>query len=497
MSKIICKKCGKSIDTMNDTLAFCPFCGVKIFTTAEPETNTAKNLIGRMYMFLEDGDFQSAHMYAERILNIDLQYADAYLGKVMVSLRIRKKEDLVHSNPAFANSPDFKRAMEFADDALKQELLSYLESIHTNEMNQKFAFSLQCMQNAKTEQDFLKAAELFKPLSGFENADSLYETCLEKANETAFAQADQWMAESNAISLQKAIDILKRLPEKQDTDSKIALCEAKIAEIKQKTIKWVSIILPILVIALVSFFFWYFSKYEWTVTKETTTWSNGNQTIYEYQYNEDGLVEKETHTDSYGDQDFTQQYNYKYQYNKDGLVEIETRTNSDGDQFFTVYKYNKDGLVTNRSNGDQFFTEYKYNKDGLVTKETSTRSNGDQFFTVYKYNKDGLVEKETHTDSDGDQTIYEYKYNKDGLVEKETKTWSDGDQSFTVYKYNKDGLVEKETCTDSDSDQTIYEYQYNKAGLVEKETCTDSDGDQYFTEYEYALIYKKFGKEEK
>ena len=488
---------------MNGAHGFCPFCGEKI-SAAEPETNATQNLIGRMYMFLEDGNFQSAHMYAERILDIDLRCADAYLCKVMVSLGIRKKEDFVYSNPAFKNSPDFKRAMEFADDTLKQELSGYLQAIHTNEMNKKLAFALQCMQNARTEQNFLKAAELFKPLSGFENADSLYEICLKRAEEAAFNQAEQWIAESTVSSLQKATDLLKRLPQKQDTDDKIAFCETKIAEIKQKKrkkIKWAGIISLVLVVTLAASYFLYFAdlfkynkaidlleqgkhqqayelfkelgdfkdskayfdKFEWTVIKEIRTDSDGDQTIGEYQYNKDGLNTKIIYTASDGNQDITE-----YQYNEDGLVTKETITLSFGD----------------------FITEYQYNEDGLVTKETTTWSGGD-LITEYQYNKNGLVTKSIHTNSDGYQDITEYQYNEDGLVTKKLFTNSNGFQYITEYQYNKSGLVTKGIYSASNGYQDITEYQYNEDGLKTKETKTWSDGDQELIEYEYGPVYKK------
>ncbi len=517
MAQISCKKCGQILDSMNGKAGFCPYCGEKIAASAESAATTVQNLIIRLHMFLEDGNFQNAAIYIERILDNDPHCAEAYLGKVMVGYQLRRKEDLVRANIPLAENPDFKRAMEFADTQFKKELQGYLDLIHINNMNKKLAYALQCMQTARTEQDFLKAAELFKPLSGFENADTLYATCIEKAKDTAYMQAEQYIQQNTSASLQKAIDLLKRLPSKQDTDEKIAFCEAKIAEFKQKKrkkIKWTSIISLVLVVALVSSYFLYFAdlfkynealncieegnhkqacelfkelgdfkdskshleKFEWVVAKAIITQYDGTTDTTEWQYNKDGLVTKQITTYSDGDQSI-----YEYQYNKVGLETKEIYTFSDGNQYIYEHIYEH---------------QYQYNKDGLVTKQITTSSDGDQYIREYQYNKDGLKTKELRSDSDGDQFITNYEYNKNGLVTKEITTSSDGDQAIYEYQYNKDGRVTKHIYTNFDGDQAINEYQYNKDGRVAKHIYTNFDGDQAIYEFEFTPVYKKFGKQE-
>ena len=57
---------------------------------------TVDSLLKRVFIFLEDGDFDSADEYCEKVLDLDPKNALAYLGKLMADLEVEKKEDLVN-----------------------------------------------------------------------------------------------------------------------------------------------------------------------------------------------------------------------------------------------------------------------------------------------------------------------------------------------------------------------------------------------------------------
>ena len=45
-------------------------------------------------MFLEDGNFKEADEYCEKVLDQDPENAQAYLGKLMAEVKVRKQEAL-------------------------------------------------------------------------------------------------------------------------------------------------------------------------------------------------------------------------------------------------------------------------------------------------------------------------------------------------------------------------------------------------------------------
>ena len=58
-------------------------------------------LLERAFMFLEDGDWESTDEYCEKVLDIDPKCAEAYLGKLMAEMHVRKQADLKNCKEPF------------------------------------------------------------------------------------------------------------------------------------------------------------------------------------------------------------------------------------------------------------------------------------------------------------------------------------------------------------------------------------------------------------
>ena len=63
---------------------------VKETVTVGANSNTAP-LLERVFMFLEDGNWDSANEYCEKVLDIEPKCAEAYLGKLMAELHVKKQ----------------------------------------------------------------------------------------------------------------------------------------------------------------------------------------------------------------------------------------------------------------------------------------------------------------------------------------------------------------------------------------------------------------------
>ena len=94
-------------------------------TVSAGATNTAP-LLKRAFLFLEDADWKNANEYCEKVLDIDPENAQAYLGKLMAELKVKKQEDLKNCAKPFDNSNNYQKVLCFADEKLKAELGSYL-----------------------------------------------------------------------------------------------------------------------------------------------------------------------------------------------------------------------------------------------------------------------------------------------------------------------------------------------------------------------------------
>lgn len=173
--------------------------------------NTAP-LLKRAFMFLEDGNFKDANDYCEKVLDIDPENAQAYLGKLMAELGVRTKEKLADLVEPFYDSDNYRKVIRFGDLSLKEELGGYLKSVEKNkeEAHEKARLRLEeesrkkkarmeearlkdeqlsveiydnavnAMNSAKNKKDYLNAEHLFKSIKGFRNADELAQKCFEE-----------------------------------------------------------------------------------------------------------------------------------------------------------------------------------------------------------------------------------------------------------------------------------------------------------------------------
>lgn len=147
-------------------------------------SNTAP-LLKRAFMFLEDGNWEEADEYCEKVLDQDPENAQAYLGKLMAELRVRKQDSLKDQAEPFADNNNYQKAIRFADDKLKNELIGYIEHINTRNENARlddiYTRAKNAMSVAHAESDYKEAAHLFESIDEYQDSAVLAQTCYEQA----------------------------------------------------------------------------------------------------------------------------------------------------------------------------------------------------------------------------------------------------------------------------------------------------------------------------
>lgn len=210
----------------------------------ESAANTAP-LLKRAFIFLEDGDWDSADEYCEKVLDIDPENAQAYLGKLMAELRVRKQEKLRGQAEAFDHSNNYQKAIRFADDKLKTALISYIDYINTRNENARldsiYAHAKNAMNAANTEDAFKAAADTFATIHDFRDADNLAKECIDKAEicrkDAIYSVAISKATEDSVESCEEAIRMFQSISRWKDADEQISTCRSKIEEIKAETEK--------------------------------------------------------------------------------------------------------------------------------------------------------------------------------------------------------------------------------------------------------------------
>ena len=199
-------------------------------------------LLERAFMFLEDGDWGEANEYCEKVLDQDPKNARAYLGKLMAECRACRMEDLQNCRQPFDGSGNYNKILRFAEPKLIETLKGYIA--HINERNENarltgiYNRAVSAMNEANSENEYKAAAEIFKTVPGFKDADSLVEKCLDNAEicrkDTLYNSARSQMTGNIIRNYESAIRMFESISGCKDADEQIYACQKKIEELKAK-----------------------------------------------------------------------------------------------------------------------------------------------------------------------------------------------------------------------------------------------------------------------
>lgn len=250
--------------------------GVKKFTqeeaaqeTKEIVTSTVKvetneniyiTITERAFMCIEDGDFEKADTLLEQALNINPKYGLAYLGKVLVDMRVRKKEDLVNCRNLYHYSNtkgNYKRALNYCEGETQELLKKDLETVTNLNLTYKKADTAYKEANAFFDFKKLKeSADIFDSISSFSDSSKRKNECLfllsswekkeaiykkyEKANFSPF-RTDSYLEEAK-----EELQNLKNYKKAEELVYKISSVITEKAE-KREILKILHVILYILI----------------------------------------------------------------------------------------------------------------------------------------------------------------------------------------------------------------------------------------------------------
>lgn len=252
---------------------------IKETVIANGNANTVP-LLKRAFMFLEDGDWDSANEYCEKVLDIDPENASAYLGKLLADLKVKNRESLKNEANPFDNNANYRKAIRFGDEELKTTLAGYIKDINTRNKNiflgNVYNNAKESMAAAKTEDEYKEAANLFESIGEYLDSKALAQKCYKEAE---MAKKDPILAEAKAkmalaerrtnMNLMNretistyacAIRLFRSISGWKDADEKCYACEKKLAEVsakveknRKKRIKRVIIITALFVCAIVAY----------------------------------------------------------------------------------------------------------------------------------------------------------------------------------------------------------------------------------------------------
>ncbi|MBR1867734.1 MAG: TIR domain-containing protein [Clostridia bacterium] len=97
-----------------------------VYTSANPTINS---LFQRAEVFLEDGNWDQANSYADRILDIEPKNPDAYLLKLLARKQVVSVDRLATLSAPFTDDPDYLHFKRFASPDKCEKVDKYIEEI--------------------------------------------------------------------------------------------------------------------------------------------------------------------------------------------------------------------------------------------------------------------------------------------------------------------------------------------------------------------------------
>lgn len=199
-------------------------------------------LLERVFLFLEDGKWQDANIYCEKVLDIDPKNAEAYLGKLMAELQVKNRKLLADCDMPFDDRDNFSKVIRFGDEKLESEMRGYIAHIKERNENARligiYKDAMSIMSSAGSEGEYITAAKKLESIPEFKDSKELAVECRKRAkeccNDSIYAKAKSMMDRNTISDCSSAISEFEKISGWRDADEQICACKKRIEEIKAK-----------------------------------------------------------------------------------------------------------------------------------------------------------------------------------------------------------------------------------------------------------------------
>lgn len=125
----------------------------------------------RGFLFIENSDYQNAVKFFEEALNENPEDSYAYIGKLLVELKINSMQELTNITIPLENNVNFKFAMRFGDEKTKarlseieKKILNNIETKVNSNKEQIYNQATNILNSSSSKEDILKAIDIFESL---------------------------------------------------------------------------------------------------------------------------------------------------------------------------------------------------------------------------------------------------------------------------------------------------------------------------------------------
>ena len=177
-------------------------------TTAESNDKTT-TLLKRVFYYLEDKDWKSAEVYCEKVLDIEPENAQAYLGKLMAQYQIRNEDIFESMKRPLSDSYNYQRAYYFGDEKIKKKLENYNNHAIYNSASEQ-------LETVTTVKGATYLLNQFSSIKDFKDSARKIEECNRKIIQLEEEENQRHQEEQRILQQRAKSEAEKRLKEQRE-----------------------------------------------------------------------------------------------------------------------------------------------------------------------------------------------------------------------------------------------------------------------------------------
>lgn len=196
------------------------------------ENTNIKSYLKRITLFLEDGSWEEADVYCEKVLDIEPECAEAYLGKLLAEFKVHSIDELSQVDIKLDESKHYKKILRYADDKLCEEIteiaktISKKAALKAEEKKAESLYNNACAcENSNDENVILDCIQKLESISDYKDSDEKAELFKQRYNQIMYSKGIKKMNSAVVKSdFEQAAEYFRKIEDYKDSALKIQEC---------------------------------------------------------------------------------------------------------------------------------------------------------------------------------------------------------------------------------------------------------------------------------
>ena len=192
------------------------------------EGHDAAPLLRRAFIFLEDGEFDNADEYAEKVLDINPECAEAYVVKLLVELQLKKPSELAGYKVPISDSHNYQKAIRFASPEYRETIEGYnnaiIKRLDTARKNELYNRGVELMKMRRYDE----ASQYFQKITTYKDSAQKVDDCKRmketERRDNIYSHAVYLLSTNH---FDAAAQLFESIDDHKDAKEKIKCCEEK------------------------------------------------------------------------------------------------------------------------------------------------------------------------------------------------------------------------------------------------------------------------------